>query len=71
MLKEQRGEKNGVTEVTESKEEAKEKQEREDPKLQGKQFQRMNTRNVVFMKKKQSNVQRTESQLVTVNREEI
>jgi hypothetical protein len=54
MLKEQRrGEKNGVTE---SKEEAKEKREREDPKLQGKQFQRRNTRNVVFTKKKQRNV---------------
>ena len=48
MLKEQRrGEQNGLTE---SKEEAKEKQEREDPKLQGKQFQRRNTRNVIFMK---------------------
>jgi hypothetical protein len=49
-MEQRRGEKNRVTE---SKEEAKEKQEREereDPKLQGKQFQRRNTRNVIFMK---------------------
>ena len=53
-MEQRRGEKNRVTE---SKEEAKEKQEREereDPKLQGKQFQRRNTRNVVFMNEEET-----------------